>query len=360
MKSKGFPLVVRFGAVAAILVVVVALAAQTYFARKEYTALETRLSEKIDFLRKFYAYLIADCLRRKDDIMLQQVINGLEEDQEITSVVVTDARQQVRYADDPQKIGTLSNDPLAKRVLAGGEGVMAPFQNSGGKALALVSPLKVAGNPAPIGAVRFELTYHRIDQQIKEARENFHMVVLGNLIFCISILLWCIQRWVLAPLHTAKNYLSSINPMTLEANLPESSNDFGQINAALNELALRFRSEWQTQQTQELSRAEQEKRWVAQLARSLLSDARVLVVDKNNRILLDSQDSAGRTAGAPHLLDLITDQQFANLVTAAFQKEGEVVRGPVQFQDTSYAASVYCVPGNQSVLVKTLIALRLI
>ena len=45
---------------------------------------------------------------------------------------------------------------------------------------------------------------------------------------------------------------------------------------------------------------------------------------------------------AAHLLDLITDVNFANLVGAAFQKEGEVMRGPVLFHDQPYEAAILC------------------
>ena len=63
-------------------------------------------------------------------------------------------------------------------------------------------------------------------------------------------------------------------------------------------------------------------------------------------------------ARAAHLLDLITDGNFANLLNAAFQQEGEAVRGGVTFQDRSYEAAILSLPSAQVLRVKTLIALK--
>ena len=132
--------------------------------------MEMRLREKATFINTFYAFLIADALQRNDDVTLQQVISRLEEDPEISSVIVVDDNGEVRYHADPEKVGTQWDDPLIQKALETGEGVMAPFTNSGGRALALVSPLKVRATAHPIGAVRIDLTYRHIEDQLAQIR----------------------------------------------------------------------------------------------------------------------------------------------------------------------------------------------
>jgi len=51
-------------------------------------------------------------------------------------------------------------------------------------------------------------------------------------------------------------------------------------------------------------------------------------------------------------------RNFANLLTNAFRQEGQVVRGAVVFENKNYQAAILSVPAQQSVTVKTLIALQ--
>ena len=356
----------RLIAIGAVMGLIVALTAVVFFQRQEHGLLDLRLREKAAFVNNFYSFLIADSLQRKDDVTLLQVVNRLEEDPEITAVIVVDQNGDVRYHADTQKTGTKWDDPLVLNTLKTGDAVASSFVNSGGRALALVSPLKVQGNPQPIGAVRIEFTYRHIENQISRSESGFLFVALGAVTFAVGCLFFMLDRSLLRPLSQLRQAVASLNPMTLDTPLPQTSDEFGEVNMALNDLMAKIRAELQRQQALSLQLGDQEKRWVAQLAQSFLPDARVIIADKDNRVLSDTGNGGGEprpTSGEPgaegrHLLDLIKDANFATLLNNAFQQEGDVVRGPVTLQDHSYQAAILSVPFHQTLTVKTLIALR--
>src|SRR5262245_15394520 len=82
----------RFLVILAAVVCTTVFSAQWYYGSQERVYLELRLKEKAAFLHKFYAFLISDLLIRKDDITLLQVANGLEQQEEVTSVIVVDQK----------------------------------------------------------------------------------------------------------------------------------------------------------------------------------------------------------------------------------------------------------------------------
>lgn len=360
VKRPPLDLSMRFATLGAVIALMIAMVARTYFVRQQRNAMELRLREKVLFINKFYDFLIADSLARKDDVTLLQVINRLEEDPEITSVLVVDQKKEVRYHVDPEKIGSIwEEDTLIDNVLKSGEGVVTPFKNSGGKAVVLVSPLNVTGIPQSLGAVRIELTHRHIEKQIAQSETHFYLVTLGAMLFCIGLMFMGVKRWISHPLNALRQALAGMNPLSLEGNLPETSDEWGRLHTALNDLFLRLKAEWQTQQSDTQNRAHQEKDLIEQLARSFLPDTRVIMADKDNRVLSDSGNGVHPYSEETyHLLDLITDANFANLINTAFQKEGDVVRGPVVFQDKAYEAAVLSVPAHHTVLVKTLITLK--
>jgi hypothetical protein len=352
------PVAIRFSIVVTLLIVLTALSAQWIFTRQARSDLETRLREKSTFVNSFYSFLIADALLRKDDVTLLHVVNRLEEDQEITSVVVVDQSNEVRYHVDPQKMGMILEDPLVKNALQSGQAVVTSYVNTGGRALALVSPLKVQGVNKPIGALRIDLTFRRIEDQIKKPRQRYWFSVLGIVVSGIGVLMGFLAGWISAPLHRLRASLASVSTASLEPNLPETSDDFGQVNKAVNDLILRFKADWQQQWSHQQNRGDQEKALTQRLMNALFPGARIIVADKDNRILSDSLSGVAAGAKPRHLLDLIKDANFGTLLNAAFQKEGETVKGPVTLQNKAYMASILSMPLQQSVLIKTLIALE--
>jgi len=322
--------------------------------------MESRLSEKAAFINHFYSFLIADALQRNDDVTLQQVISRLEEDPEITSVVVVDAASEVRYHSDPQKLGTKWDDPLVQKAMETGDGVMSPFTNSGGRALALVSPLKVQGKPHPTGVVRIDLTYRHVADQLKKFDSSFRLAVLGYLCVAIGIMMIFVHRWLIVPLSWIEKTVGGFSLTTTEPNLPETSDEFGRLNKALNDMIIRFRTQLQEQLgTGPADPVVIEKDLVERIMRSLFPHSLIFISDKDNRIISGTKENLPPGATADHVLDLITDINFANLVGAAFQKEGEPVQGPVLFHGQPYKAAVLCIPAHESRLVKTLIVMQL-
>lgn len=339
-------------------VLLTAWSSQTFFGRQERTNLETRLREKAAFINNFYAFLIADALMRKDDITLYQVINRLEEDQEISSILVTDKRGTLRYHQNPDKVGTISDDQQMMNALKTGEAAIVSYHNSGGKALALLTPLKVAGVNGPLGAIRIDLTYRYIEQQVTSSHKRFWFVIIGSMVTCASFVLLFTNQWILHPLRDLSKAIAGINAALPEPVLRETPDEFGEVAAAMNELLARIKNDLRQHLTQQKSRGDQEKAWIQQLAMTLLPGARVIVADKENRVVSDTGNAALATTKArPHLLDLIKDNAFATLLSGAFQKEGQASRGPVQFDGKPFTALILSVPAQQSVAVKTLIAL---
>jgi len=361
MKSRRLPLSLfsRLTIVTGAVFIFSILTTELYFARHERTSLEMDMREKATFINNFYAFLISDALQHNDDVTLLQVVNRLEQDPEITSVLVVDAKGLIRYDADPEKVGATMDDPLLKKALDNGEGIASDFENSGGRAMALVSPLKLRGQSTPMGATRIEFTYKHLRDRVHSGMASFGMMAIGCLSICVGGVLWGVRKCVLNPLSRLKASVSRINPAAPEADLPESEDDFGQLAKTLNEVILRLRADWQAQRALDLARSANDKQFAEQLLRSFMPGARVLIADKDNRILSDIQDgSEHMPAGLPHLLDWVTDENFAALVAGAFQKEGKAATGPVTFQDKTYQATVLRLPEGQSRLVRTVIALR--
>ncbi len=348
----------RFFLLSACLVIMTALSSQMFFARQERTNLETRLREKASFINRYSADRIASALIQKDDVTLLQVINQLEEDQEIFSIYVIDQRGDFRYHRDSERVGTPASDAAILNTLKTGEASIAVYENSGGKALALLTPLVVRSLPGPLGAIRIDLTYRSIEQQVTSSRKRFWFIIIGSLMTCFAFVSLFVHRWVLQPLQNFRTTLSSLNPASPDPSLPEYPDEFGKVAAAFNQLVRQIKNELQRQTTALSARAEQEKAWIEQLATTLLPGARIIVADKDNRVVSDTGEPSPKSdRKRPHLLDLITETNFANLLTGAFQKEGEAVRGDVTFQENKYNAMILSVPAQQSVAVKTLIAL---
>ena len=309
--------------------------------------LSMRLIEKANFINNYYVPSMAEALATKDDVRLWQYIGRLEEDREITSVVVLGDKGEVRYHRETDKIGTPWEEDNTLKVLKSGEALLTSFKNAGGQALLLVSPLKIQGVSEPIGALRLELTYNHVEEIIRTALGQFLPVALV-LILVGGAVMFALSSWSLsAPLKNLQENIASINPASPEATLPESRDEWGRIYQALNDFILRLKSERQSFEGQEVRLAEQEKRLIDQWLRPLLPDRMILAADKDNRLIPGSQ----------HLMDLIADGNFATLVTTAFQKEGEMVQGDVAYEGKPYRAAVVSIPGEQSLAVKTLIVL---
>ena len=89
MKPKHrLSLATRLTLLSAVLVLMSIITAESYFMRHERAMLELQLREKINFISNYYALGIAEALQRNDDVMLQQILLGLEQDSDITSVIV--------------------------------------------------------------------------------------------------------------------------------------------------------------------------------------------------------------------------------------------------------------------------------
>lgn len=358
MKALFNNLEFRFGFFTAVLFLGVAAVGQHFMVKQERAALEVRMGEKATFIHSFYAKTIAESLQRRDDISLLNDIAPLEADKEIMSVVVVDGTGEVRYHQDPSQVGTILKDDLIQTAIKGGDGVLMQNTVEGHRALTLVSPLKVVGKVEPIGAVRVDMTYRPLERLLERFEQSLRLVVLGLALSCVGVMISFLRRWILVPLMFLKRSITNLSPANLDPNFPEAQDEFGQVNASLNELVLRMKSEIQLQQSDRMSQADQEKLWVEKLVRSLVPEKRVLVADKDNLVLSDSADETLATAETkPHLLDLVTDAKFSDLVAEAFQKEGDIVRGPVTFKDQAYDASVLRMPSQYATFVKTVIAL---
>ncbi len=358
MKNLFKDLTWKFMALTALMVTTVMLAEQSLLMKQTRVGMESRLAEKAAFINTFYAFLIADSLQRKDDVTLQQVINRLEDDPEITSVVVVDNKGEIRYHTDPEKLGLQLDDAAVKKASETGEGTMTPFQNSGGRALALVSPLKVQGHPKPTGVVKIEFTYKHVQDQISKFDSSFKLAMLGFISAACGFILIFVKKWVTRPIEVLETNIKGLHMVTAEANLPEAEGEFGLINKALNEMVTRFRAEMQDQMGGGPSDTEMERDLVEHLMAAFLPKTRIIVADKDNRVLSDMTDGQPAATSTAHILDLITDINFANLVGAAYQSVGVPAVGSVMVQDHPYNAAVLCLPSSQSKLVKAVIALQ--
>jgi len=334
--------------------------AESYFIRHERAMLELQLRDKINFISNYYALGIAEALEKNDDVMLQQIISGLEQDPDITSVIVVDGKSQIRYHSDPEKIGDTLDDPLVKRSMDTGEAIATPIKNAGGRALGLVTPLKARGQSTPLGIVRLDITYKHIEEEVHAGPASFEMMATGCIFFVIGGVLWGYRRWVLAPMGNLRFLVSRINPALLEANLPESEDEFGEIYKTLNELLSRLKTEWSAQREAMKLQAADERVLIELIIRGLLPGVRALLIDKDNQLICDTaRDLDGAQSGTMHLLDYVHDPDFSTLIRGALQQEGEVVHAHVMLEEQRYEAAVLCIPQGQSKLVRMVIALRL-
>jgi hypothetical protein len=358
-KKKTLSLFTRLSWLTGCLAFISVITAELYFVRHERAILELGLRDKINFITNYYALGIAESLQRDDDIMLQQIMSGLEQDHDVTSSIVVDGKGEIRYHADPDKVGSTLEDPFVKKSLESGEGIATPIQNTGGRALLLVIPLKAKGQSAPQGAVRLEITYRHIEDEVHAGPASFEMMALGCIFSCIGGVLWGFKRWVLVPLGRLQVAVTNIKPALLEANFPESDDEFGEINKTLNDLLTRLKTEWAAQKEAMTIHAEDERVLVEQLVRGLLPDYRVLLTDKENRVICDTSRQDQLNQGMPHLLDMVNDAQFSGLINTALQKEGEVTRGNVLFEEQSYDAAILRIPRGQSKLIGIVIALKM-
>ena len=185
------------------------------------------------------------------------------------------------------------------------------------------------------------------------------MMATGLMFSVIGGVLWGYKKWVLRPLAIMKALVSRINPALLEANLPESNDEFGEIYKALNDLLAKLKGEWIAQREAMKFQAADERVLVEQIVRGLLPGTRTLLVDKDNQLICDTErDIESGQGGVIHLLDYARDANFSTLIRAALQKEGEVVRGSVKLEERPYDASILCIPQGQSKLVRMVIALH--
>ena len=247
MNRFHIPFFKRFSTVGGIAFTLVILVAHLYYSNQTKQVLHQRLQEKTIFINNFLAYTFSSALLLKDDVSLLQVIDQLEKDPDVLSVVVVDDEGQIRYSADQSKIGEDVDNPDMKKVFGNNEPIIKDYFNAAGAALELVAPLKVQGRTKPLGIVRIDMTYKGIDEKIQHARDSFLMYALGIFMFGMTLCGMALNTWVARPLHLLKQYLRTLSPSGAEAVLPEGSDDLGQLNAAVNDLVLKFRNELQSQ-----------------------------------------------------------------------------------------------------------------
>jgi hypothetical protein len=184
------------------------------------------------------------------------------------------------------------------------------------------------------------------------------MMAIGCIFSCIGGVLWGFMRWVLTPLAQLRGEVMRINPSLLESSLPESDDEFGEINKSINGLLARLKTEWSAQKEASALKSNEESMLMEQLLGSLFPRARYLLVDKDNRVISDSSRSVPLAPHeAPHLLDLIDDARFTTLVTQAMQNEGVTARGGATIEAQPYEAAVLRIPQGQSKLIRIVIVL---
>jgi len=356
MKRFQVPFFKRFSTVGGIAFTLVILVSHLYYANQTKQVLHQRLQEKALFINNFLAYTFSTALLLKDDVSLLQVIDQLEKDPDVLSVVVVDDQGQIRYSVDQNKIGEEVDNPDMKKVFASNEPIMTNYFNAAGEALELVAPLKVQGRNKPLGLVRIDMTYKGIDEKIQHARDSFLMYALGIFMFGMTLTGTALNIWVARPLHLLKQYLRMIGPSSAEPALPEGSDDLGQLNAAVNELILKFRSELQNQAMMQGGMAMQDSELIRQLFTALEPDSRLVLANRENLIVTDTDPSAS-TLGA-HLLDLMQDEAFGILVGKAFETIGQPAKGLVVLNEQPYTATVLHLQETFSKGIRTLILLN--
>jgi sensor histidine kinase regulating citrate/malate metabolism len=346
----------RFGFIGGLAFAFVILVAHIYYGQRTEAILKERLVEKATFINTFLSFPFSLAINTKDDVSLIQVAGELEKQPDVLSVVLADYLGEVRYSADQTKIGDVTDDAEIKKVLQSGQPEILRYSTSGGQAMAFVAPLIIQGRAKPLGVVRTDMTFKRIDERMQQIRDSFYMYAIGVYIFCMTMTLTALRIWVSRPILLLKAYLQRLTPTTAEANLPEGSDEFGQLNAGLNELILKFKSEIQAVAMQNMGAAMQEGDLIRQLLTTLNPETRLVMADKDNQIVTDT-DPAGATLGA-HLLDLMHDAAFGGLVGKAFETEGVPAHAPVTLNEEAYQATVLRLPESFSKGIRTLILLN--
>lgn len=355
MNRLQIPFFKRFTIFGGVMFIVVILVANLYYAHQTSNVLRQRLQEKAVFINGFLAYTFSSALALKDDVTLIQVIDQLVKDRDILNIVVSDDQGQIRYSVDQNKIGDDIDDQDMKQVFKSGEPVMRPYTNAAGDAMELVAPLKIQGHVKPMGVVRLDLTFKSVTEKMRHARDSFLMFAIGMFTLGMTLSNIALQNWVARPIHTLKNYLRTIGPENPDAHLPEGQDDLGQLNASINEMILKFQSQIQNQAMLQAGQVTQDVGLIQQLLCSLMPDARILMADRYNRLISDTDMGSGLVGG--HILDLLDDVAFATLVAAAFQSEGQSFTGPIVLHEVPLHATIIRLPESFSKQVRTLILL---
>lgn len=356
MKYLHIPFSRRFGLLGGLAFMLVILVAHVYYSQRTEGVLKVRLIEKAQFINTFLAFPFSLAINTKDDVSLIQVASELEKQPDILSVILADADGEVRYSADQNKIGDIVGDQEMLKVLKSGQMEMITYFTGGGEATALIAPLIIQGRAKPLGVVRTDVTYKRINESVQQMRDGFFMYAIGIYIFCMTLTMTALRLWVSRPILLLKAYLHTLTPATIEANLPEGPDEFGQLNAGLNELIMRFKSELQTVAMQNIGNAVPETDLLRQVLTSLNPQARVVLANKDNVVVADT-DPVGATLGT-HLLDLMHDAAFGMLVGKAFEAEGVPAIGPVMLNDEPLTATILRLPESFSRGIRTLILLH--
>lgn len=356
MNRLKIPFFQRFSWVGGFTLTFVILVSHAYYADRTRQELRNRLQEKAVFINNFLGFTFSTALAMKDDITLLQVMSQLEQDQDVLSIVVADDRGEIRYSNDQNKIGEEADDPDMKQVARTGEPIVKRFRNSAGEAMTMVSPLKVQGRARPLGVVRFDMTFKNVDKKSADARDSFLYFAIGLFMFGVTLCGIALRKWVATPIAMLKNYIRTISPMSAEAHLPEGPDDLGQLNASINEMILKFKAEIQAQSMMQNSQTAQEGELIQQLLLALDPGVRLLLADRDNKVVADSEAASGMMG--QHLLDLMQDASFGSLVSAAFSQEGQPARGTVLFKDEPYAATALRLPELFVKGIRTVILLK--
>jgi len=346
----------RFGFIGGLAFTIVILVAHVYYANRTERVLRERLIEKATFINTFLAFPFSLAISTKDDVSLVQITEQLEKQPEVLSVILADYQGEIRYSADQTKIGEPVEDPLIKKVMQSGQAEIDMYNTANGPAMAFTAPLMIAGRAKPLGVVRTDMTFKRIQEKMSQMRDGFFMYAIGVYILCMTLTLTALRHWVSMPILMLKGYLQRLTPGTAEANLPEGNDEFGQLNTALNELILKFKTEIQNISMQQQSQGIQEGDLIRQLLTTLEPEARLVLADKDNQIVTDT-DPDSTTLGA-HLLDLMHDTVFGALVGKAFELEGQPAKGAVTLNDVVYQTTVLRLPESFSKGIRTLILLQ--
>jgi len=356
MNKLKIPFFNRFATVGGFAFTFVILITHAYYAHRTADVLRQRLDQKAVFISGYLAFPFATSIQNKDDVTLVQIMDQLEKDPDVISAVVVDDRGEIRYSADPNKLGEENLDEDIKKVAETGEPILKRYTNNSGDAMTLVAPLKAQARARPLGIVRLDMTYKNVDEQTARSRDSFTFYAFGIFLFALSMTLSALRAWVSKPLAMLKNYLRTVSPLSAEASLPEGLDDLGQLNAAVNALILKFRSEIQNQVLAAAGQVTQEAELISQTLRGILPESRILMANRENIFISDSA-TEGNVLGQ-HVLDFASDPAFAPIVGTAFQQEGTPSRGTIVWNNESVHVTVLQLSDLISQGVKTLIVIN--